>query len=65
MVLCNVDQRKEDYKKQLQATLNETGSAVVVLATEMLDEDLDPFGLRRVRCWSWTAGPTRWISMPF
>jgi len=43
MVLCNVDQRKEDYKKQLHAMLNETGSAVVVLATEMLDEDLDPF----------------------
>lgn len=43
MVLCNVDQRNEDYETRLQSMLHETGSAVVVLATEMQDSDLDPF----------------------
>lgn len=43
MVICNVDRRNEDYEKQLQTLLHEMGSAVVVLATEMQDEDLDPF----------------------
>lgn len=43
MVICNVDQRNEGYKKQLHTLLNETGCAVVVLATEMQDDDLDPF----------------------
>lgn len=41
MVICNVDQRDEDYRKQVHGLLTEVGSAVVVLATEMLDGDLE------------------------
>lgn len=48
MVICNVDQRDEDYKKQVKNLLSELGSAVVVLATEMLDGDLDIY--RNAQC---------------
>lgn len=41
MVLCNVDQRDEDYEQQVLALINEPGSAVVVLGTEMQDADLE------------------------
>lgn len=41
MVICNVDQRDADYEKQVHTLLTEVGSAVVVLATEMLDGDLE------------------------
>lgn len=41
MVVCNVDQRDEDYESQVQALINEAGSAIVVLATEMTAGDLD------------------------
>lgn len=43
MVLCNVDQRDSDYEKQVKSHLSEAGSAAVVLATEMLDGDLEIF----------------------
>ncbi len=41
MVICNVDQREEGYENQVRALLHETGSAVVVLATEMMEGDLE------------------------
>lgn len=43
MVICYVDQRELTYEKQVQDVLTESGSAVVVLATEMLDGDLEPY----------------------
>lgn len=43
MVICNVDQRDEDYEEQVQGLLNEVGSAIVVLATEMAEGDLNSF----------------------
>lgn len=41
MVICNVDQRDTDYEKQVRSLISEPGSAVVVLATEMLEGDLE------------------------
>ena len=41
MVICYVDQSEMTYEKQVQDLLTEAGSAVVVLATEMLDGDLE------------------------
>ena len=57
MVLCNVDQRSDDYEKQVRALLHEPGSAVVVLGTEMQDADMDlyrnaPCPLVLMDCWN-------------
>lgn len=41
MVICNVDQRDSGYESQVYALLHEVGSAVVVLATEMMEGDLE------------------------
>ncbi|MEY8337683.1 LacI family DNA-binding transcriptional regulator [Lachnospiraceae bacterium 62-35] len=41
MVICNVDQRDPDYKQMVHDLINETGSAIVVLATEMQEGDLE------------------------
>lgn len=43
MVICRADQREADYLEQVKALLNEQGGAVVVLATEMMDGDLEPY----------------------
>ena len=43
MVVCRADQRDADYLDQVKALLSEQGAAVVVLATEMMDGDLEPF----------------------
>lgn len=43
MVICNVDQRDPDYEKQVRGLITEVGSAIVVLATEMMDGDLEVF----------------------
>ncbi|MDO4277087.1 MAG: substrate-binding domain-containing protein [Eubacteriales bacterium] len=43
MVVCRADQRDADYLNQVKALLNEQGAAVVVLATEMMDGDLEPY----------------------
>ena len=56
MVLCNVDQRDDDYEHQVRALLNEPGSAVVVLGTEMQDADMElyknaPCPLVLMDCW--------------
>lgn len=41
MVICQVDQRETNYEKQVREILSEQGTAVIVLATEMMDGDLD------------------------
>ncbi|MDO4337782.1 MAG: substrate-binding domain-containing protein [Eubacteriales bacterium] len=41
MVVCRADQRDEDYELQVRELLGEQGAAVVVLATEMMDGDLE------------------------
>ncbi len=43
MVLCNVDQRDSNYEKEVHTILSENGSAAVVLATEMMEGDLEIF----------------------
>ena len=43
MVICNVDQRDSDYAQQVSSLIKEAGCAIVVLATEMLEGDLDIF----------------------
>lgn len=43
MVICRADQRDADYLEQVKNLLNEQGGAVVVLATEMMDGDLEPY----------------------
>ena len=43
MVISRADQREADYENQVKELLHEQGSAVVVLATEMMDGDLEPF----------------------
>lgn len=57
MVMCNVDQREEDYQERVELLLNEVGSAIVVLATEMTDGDLEVYlraacPLLIMDCWS-------------
>lgn len=41
MVISKVDQRSPGYQSQVKEVLNEQGAAVVVLATEMMDGDLE------------------------
>ena len=48
MVLCNVDQRDKNYTQDLKDIFSEPGSAAVVLATEMMEGDLEAF--KRVTC---------------
>lgn len=48
MVICRADQRDPDYLKQVKNLLDEQGAAVVVLATEMMDGDLEPY--RKAPC---------------
>lgn len=43
MVIARADQRDADYDHQVQELLREQGTAVVVLATEMMDGDLEPY----------------------
>lgn len=41
MVICNIDQRDSDYERQVHSLITETGCAIVVLATEMVEGDMD------------------------
>ncbi|MDC7286668.1 substrate-binding domain-containing protein [Blautia schinkii] len=43
MVVSRADQRDADYLNQVKSLLSEQGAAVVVLATEMMDGDLEPY----------------------
>ncbi len=39
MVICNLDQRNPDYEEQVKWIINDTSSGVIVLGTELMDED--------------------------
>lgn len=43
MVICNVDQRDQDYETQVKEMLRDSASAFVLLGTEMMDDDLKIF----------------------
>lgn len=43
MVISRADQRDPDYEEQVRELLHEPGAAVVVLATEMMEGDLEPY----------------------
>ena len=43
MVVSRADQRNPEYLNQVREMLSEQGAAVVVLATEMMDGDLEPY----------------------
>jgi len=43
MVMCYLDRRAEDYDEQVRWLLNDTSSAVVLLGTEMQEEDIAAF----------------------
>lgn len=43
MVVSRADQRNTEYLNQVREMLSEQGAAVVVLATEMMDGDLEPY----------------------
>ncbi len=41
MVLCNLDRRDENFEEQLRWIQNDKSAAVILLGTEMLDEDAE------------------------
>ena len=41
MVLTNLDRRDENFSEQLHRIQNDKSAAVILLGTEMLDEDAD------------------------
>lgn len=49
MVFCYVDINDPNYKEQLSDILTDTQSAVVLLGTEMLEEDYEPYTGARTR----------------
>lgn len=57
MVMCNVDKNDADYEDQVRKLLNDTSSAVILLGTELMDEDLPlyqdaPCPIVLLDCWS-------------
>lgn len=48
MVICNLDQREPDYHEQVKGLIRDAQAATVVLATEMMDEDLESFRGSRI-----------------
>ncbi len=43
VTLCTLSKQQEDYEEALEQLLNETGCAILLLATEMTEEDARPF----------------------
>lgn len=43
MVVCNLDHSALDYIEQVQWILNDTSSAIILLGTELLEEDIEPY----------------------
>lgn len=39
MVMCNLDRNEPDYEEQVKNLINDTSAAVILLGTELLDED--------------------------
>lgn len=57
MVMCNLDRNDPDYKEQVNAILNDTSSAVILLGTELLDDEFPLFmnpscPMVLLDCWS-------------
>lgn len=48
MVICNLDRRTEDYEEQVRWLIGDATAAVILLATELMDEDLELF--RSAKC---------------
>lgn len=48
MVVCNLDKREPDYEQQVKKLVQDTEAGSVILATEMLGDELNPF--RFARC---------------
>ncbi|HIT91040.1 MAG TPA: LacI family DNA-binding transcriptional regulator [Candidatus Merdenecus merdavium] len=43
MVVFTLDRKDEDYENQVKWLVNDTSSAVILLGTELMDEDITPF----------------------
>ncbi|MDD3217637.1 MAG: LacI family DNA-binding transcriptional regulator [Lachnospiraceae bacterium] len=43
MSVCNLDYRSDDYEEQLKWLLTDTSSAIILLGTELLDDDIAPY----------------------
>ena len=43
LVICNLDQRNMDYEEQVKWIINDASSAVIVLGTELMDEDWEVY----------------------
>lgn len=43
MVICNLDSRAHDYEDQIKWLINDTSAAVVLLGTELMDEEVELF----------------------
>jgi LacI family transcriptional regulator len=48
MVICNLDSRANDYEEQVKWLINDTSSAVVLLGSELMEEDLKIF--KSIKC---------------
>lgn len=48
MILCNLDKRTENYQEQARWIMNDKASAVILLGTELTDEDL--WIIRDMKC---------------
>ena len=58
-VFCHVDINDAQYQMQINEILSDTESAVVLLGTEMLEEDFEPFTHAKNKDKScWTGGAT-------
>lgn len=43
MTVCTVDSRDKDYEEQVRWILGDKSSAVILLGTELMEEDLEPY----------------------
>lgn len=48
MVICHLDRRSEDYEEQVRWLLNDTASAVMLLGTEFMEDDIETY--RGAKC---------------
>ena len=43
MVVCNLDKRDEDYEEQARWLISDTTSAIILLGTELMENDIDTY----------------------
>ncbi|HIT91268.1 MAG TPA: LacI family DNA-binding transcriptional regulator [Candidatus Merdenecus merdavium] len=48
LVMCNLDQRDDDYEQQVKWMLSDTSAGVILLGTELMEEDLELY--RGAKC---------------